>query len=117
MPEVPARPRRILVAWFRRRPVVGTRTDRVRDDFQHLEQFVQSRRGVEAFLEPKTTVTEVTVMLIAHDGEWTRRRVPSVEAARTWGHKLGVPVYDIALVGYPKRKREYDERRKQSGAL
>ena len=43
--------------------------------------------------------------------------VPSIEAARTWGHKLGVPVYDIALVGYPKRKREYDERRKQSGAL
>ena len=59
MPEVPARPRRILVAWFRRRPVVGTRTDRVRDDFQHLEQFVQSRRGVEAFLEPKTTVTSL----------------------------------------------------------
>ena len=71
--------------------------------------FVQSRRGVEAFLEPKTTVTEVTVMLIAHDGEWTRRRVPSVEAARAWGNRIGIPVYDIALVGYPKRKREYDQ--------
>ena len=76
------------MAWFRRRPRRrATRTDRVRDDFQHLEQFVQSRRGVEAFLEPKTTVTEVTVMLIAHDGEWTRRRVPSVEAARVLGQQ------------------------------
>jgi hypothetical protein len=102
------------VAWFRRRPTQGTRPDRARDDFQHLEQFVQSRRGVEAFLEPKTTVTEVTVMLIAHDGEWTRRRVPSVEAARAWGNRIGIPVYDIALVGYPKRKREYDQRRRLS---
>ncbi len=103
------------MAWFRRRPAQGTRTDRTRDDFEHLEQFVQSRRGVEAFLEPKTTVTEVTVMLIAHDGEWTRRRVPSVEAARSWGNRMRIPVYDIALVGYPKRKREFDQRRKLSG--
>jgi hypothetical protein len=105
-----------LVAWFRRRPTVGARTDRARDDFQHLEQFVASRRGVEAFLEPKTTVTETTLMLIAHDGEWTRRRVPSVEAARTWGNRVGIPVYDIALVGYPKRKREYDQRRKEANS-
>jgi hypothetical protein len=102
-----------LVPWFRRRSA-GTPANRPtqRDDFQHLEQFVTSRRGVEAFLEPKTTVTDVTVLLIAHDGEWTRRRVPSVEAARTWGNRVGIPVYDVALVGYPKRMREYNERRK-----
>jgi hypothetical protein len=103
-----------LVAWFRRRPGSGPSADRAKGDFQHLEHFVQTRRGVEAFLEPKTAVTEVTVMLIAHDGEWTRRRVPSVEAARAWGHRMGVPVYDIALVGYPKRKRDFDERRKRA---
>jgi hypothetical protein len=102
------------VAWFRRRSTTGGSTDRVRGDFQHLEQFVQSRRGVEAFLEPKTTVTEVTVVLIAHDGEWTRRRVPSIESARHWGNKVGIPVYDVALVGYPKRMREFNERRKQA---
>jgi hypothetical protein len=104
-----------LVAWFRRRPA-GTPSNRptARDDFLHLEQFVSSRRGVEAFLEPKTTVTEVTVLLIAHDGEWTRRRVPSVESARSWGNKVGIPVYDVALVGYPKRMREFNERRKQA---
>lgn len=103
------------MAWFRRRPA-GTPPNRPtpRDDFQHLEQFVSSRRGVEAFLEPKTTVTDVTVLLIAHDGEWTRRRVPSVESARAWGNKVGIPVYDVALVGYPKRMREYNERRKQA---
>jgi hypothetical protein len=102
------------VAWFRRRTAAAPDTRPTpRDDFAHLEQFVASRRGVEAYLEPKTTVTEVTVMLIAHDGEWTRRRVPGVQAARAWGNKIGIPVYDVALTGYPKRKRDYDERRKQ----
>jgi hypothetical protein len=102
------------VAWFRRRPGGASRTDRDRGDFDYLEQFVRTRRGVEALLEPKTTVTEVTIVLVAHDGEWTRRRVPSVATAKAWGNKLGIPVYDVALVGYPKRMREYNERRKQA---
>ncbi len=106
------------MAWFRRRPAGGPRSSRSseRADFQHLEHFAQTRRGVEAFLEPKTTVTENTVVLIAHDGEWTRRRVPSIESARAWGNKVGVPVYDVHLVGYPKRMREFNERRKQAEA-
>lgn len=102
------------MAWFRRRPA-KPRTDRAteRADFSHFEQFVQSRRGVEGFLEPQTTVTQTTMVLVAHDGEWTRRRVPSFEAARAFGHRLGIPVYDVALVGYPRRMREYNERRKR----
>ena len=76
------------VAWFRRRSAAtAAAARRQRDDFAHLEQFVATRRGVEAFLEPKTTVTETTVMLIAHDGEWTRRRVPE----RRGGPRLGQP--------------------------
>lgn len=103
------------MAWFRRRPTaLASNRPTARDDFAHLEQFATSRRGVEAFLEPKTTVTETTVVLIAHDGEWTRRRVPSVQAARQWGNKVGIPVYDVALVGYPQRMRDFNQRRKQS---
>jgi hypothetical protein len=104
------------VAWFRRRPAAAAAATRPtpRDDFGHLEQFVATRHGVEAYLEPKTTVTEVTVMLIAHDGEWTRRRVPSAQAARDWGSRRSIPVYDVALTGYPKRKRDFDERRRQA---
>jgi hypothetical protein len=113
--RTPQSPEEDLVAWFRRRPATGSRPARTeKADYQHLEEFVRSRRGVEAFLEPKTTVTETTVVLIAHDGEWTRRRVPSVESARIWGNKVGIPVYDVALVGYPRRMREFNERRKQS---
>jgi hypothetical protein len=29
--------------------------------------------------------------------------------------RRGIPVYDTALVGYPKRMREYNERRKAAG--
>ena len=80
-------------------------------DLEHLEQFVRSRRGVEALIEPRTTVTNTTVILIAHDGEWTRRRVGSPDDARRLGHRLGIPVYDVALVGYPQRMRDYNARR------
>jgi hypothetical protein len=68
---------------------------------------------VEAFIEPKTTVTETTVLLIAHDGEWTRRRVYSEGDARRFAHKLAIPVYDVRLIGYPQRMRDYNERRKR----
>ena len=104
---------------LRRRAKGGQRAGTLRkassEDTRHLDEWAASRRGVEAFVEPKTNVTEATVVLIAHDGEWTRRRVPSVEAARTWGNRNGIPVYDTALVGYPKRMREYNERRKAAG--
>jgi hypothetical protein len=66
---------------------------------------------VEALIEPRTTVTETTVILIAHDGEWTRRRVATPNDARRLGHRLGIPVYDVALVGYPQRMRDYNARR------
>lgn len=103
------------MALFRRRSKSGGSGDRVanRADLEHLEQFVRSRRGVEAFIEPRTTVTETTIVLIAHDGEWTRRRIDGPEGARRFGNRVGIPVYDVALVGYPKRMREYNERRKR----
>lgn len=83
-----------------------------RADLEHLEQFVRSRYGVEGFVEPRTTVTDTTLILIAHDGEWTRRRVPDPRAARDFGLRLGIPVYNVQLTGYPQRMRDYNERRK-----
>ncbi len=84
-------------------------------DREHLEQFARSRRGVEAFLEPRTTVTEMTVVLVAGDGEWTRRRVPGPQAARELGNSLGIPVYEVAATGYPQRMRDWTARRKAAG--
>ncbi|MEV4137442.1 hypothetical protein AB0J72_35360 [Dactylosporangium sp. NPDC049742] len=101
-----------MLAWFRRnRAAAGGRAAN-RDDVRHLEEFVRSRRGVEGFIEPRTAVTETTLLLIAHDGEWTRRRVDDPQAARQFAHKLSMPIYDVALVGYPQRMRDYNARNK-----
>src|SRR3954465_5189377 len=46
-----------------------------RTDLAHLEQFVATRRGVEGYVEPRTAVTETTIVLVAAHGEGTRRRL------------------------------------------
>ncbi|HEX3646958.1 MAG TPA: oxidoreductase [Pseudonocardiaceae bacterium] len=78
-------------------------------NIDYLADWASTRHGVEAFVEPKTTVTETTVVLIAHDGEWTRRRITE-SGARELGRRLGVPVYDVRKVGYPRRMRAYNAR-------
>ena len=86
-----------------------------RTDEKHLHEFVTTRRGVEGFVEPRTAVSDVTLLLVAHDGEWTRRRVPSVDWAHKFANKHQVPSYDAAVVGVPQRMRDYNRRRKQQG--
>ena len=78
-------------------------------------EFVPTRRGVEGFVEPRTAVSDVTLLLVAHDGEWTRRRVPSVKWAHEFCNKHQVPSYDAAVVGIPQRMRDYNRRKKQQG--
>ena len=108
------------MSWFRRtaRRVKKSRgyasQSRTVDDAvtSHLTQFARSRRGVEAFVEPKTAVTQTTLLLVAFDGEWTRRVVPSPEWAHSFAESLQIPGYDAAVVGYPQRMRDYDARRR-----
>ncbi len=82
-------------------------------DFEHLKAWTATHQGVEAFVEPRTAVTETTVVLVAVDGEWTRRRVDGPDGARRLARSLKIPVYDGQLVGYPQRMRDYDARRRQ----
>ncbi|HKS53392.1 MAG TPA: oxidoreductase [Pseudonocardiaceae bacterium] len=84
-------------------------------DLDHLEQWTTARRGVEAFVEPRTMVTETTVVLVAHDGEWTRRRVDGAQGAQRLAKRLKIPIYDVALVGYPQRMRDYTARQRLMG--
>ena len=77
---------------------------------RYLRDWAAARTGVEAFVEPQTAVTEVTVVLVAADGEWTRRRVGGEKGARALSKRLGIPVYDVQKVGYPQRMRDHDAR-------
>ena len=86
-------------------------------DQAHLDQWITGHRGVEGFIEPRTAVSEVTLLLVAYDGEWTRRRVPSTEWAHRFCNDRQVPSYDAAVVGIPQRMRDYNSRvrRQQKG--
>lgn len=83
-------------------------------DREHLEEFLRTRKGVEAFVEPATSVTQTTVLLVAHDGEWTRRRVPNPQTVFSWAKAKGVPCYDAGLVGYPQRMRDWTARQRRA---
>jgi hypothetical protein len=99
--------------WLRRRGSTSSTSEssgkRGRSqDRRYLEDFIATRHGVEAYVEPQTAVTSATVVLVAADGEWTRRPVPDAATAFAWAHKLGIPCYDVNLLGYPKRMREWN---------
>ncbi|MFC5994432.1 oxidoreductase [Pseudonocardia hispaniensis] len=81
-------------------------------DEEHLRSWAAARAGVEAFVEPRTTVTDTTMLLVAADGEWTRRRVSGPDGARRLARSLRIPVYDVQLVGYPQRMRDHDARQR-----
>jgi hypothetical protein len=106
------------MGWLRRSATKLKRGARVSRDGRgvddavtaHLTQFARSRRGVEAFVEPRTSVTQTTLLLVAFDGEWTRRKVPSPEWAHAFAVHLQIPGYDAAVVGYPQRMRDYNSR-------
>jgi hypothetical protein len=101
------------VGLFRRKQKSAPTGDRSasKDDRAHLEEFANTRRGVEAFVEPQTAMTQTTVVLVAADGEWTRRRVPSAAVAHEWANARGIPSYDAAVVGYPQRMRDFSARK------
>ncbi len=100
------------MALFRRRRKAGTLRAADSADSRYLTEWIASRRGIEGYVEPRTAVTDTTLLLVAIDGEWTRRRVPSVEWAHSFANKHGIPSYDAGVVGYPARMREYNRRQK-----
>ena len=105
------------VVWFSKRrrgnERAGRRPELDAAAIGHLEEFIQTRHGVEAFIEQPTTVTRATMLLIAHDGEWTRRSVESVTWARRFAAQHGLPAYDAGVVGYPQRMRDYNARHRR----
>jgi len=101
----------------RRKPAAAT-TDAPTDSdareatVAHLKDFVATRVGVEAYVEPVTNSTPTTMMLVATDGEWTRRRVPDPKTAWELAHDMGIPVYDVQRTGYPQRVRDWNSRQR-----
>jgi hypothetical protein len=75
---------------------------------KELEEFMTSRVGVEAFIEPSTTIYPTTLLLVAADGEYLRRPVKDRGQAERVCKERHIPIYDAAKVGYPRRMRDFD---------
>lgn len=98
----------------RRRTAAGavvSDRDANKADLAALKEFATSRKGVEAFVEPKTSVTQTTLVLVAGDGEWTRRRIANEKAAADLARHLKIPIYDANRMGYPQRMRDFNARK------
>lgn len=83
-------------------------------DLSHLRNFVATRVGVEAYVEPATSVTQTTVVLVATSGEWTRRRIAGPNQAKALAAELKIPAYDVTIVGYPARMRAWTAARRRA---
>lgn len=80
-------------------------------DLTKLQAFAAERKGVEGFIEPRTATQPTTLLLVDRLGASTRGAVRDPEDAASFCERLGVPVYDAAVVGYPKRMRDFEKGR------
>jgi hypothetical protein len=83
--------------------------------FPELERFVQEHKGVEGFIEPRTGTESASLLLVDRVGEHLRGPVREPEDAVAFGARLGIPVYDAQVVGYPKRMKDFEKRRRTEG--
>lgn len=104
-----------LRAWFKgqgKRSSPSKSTESAsRSSTKELSDFVRSRDGVEAYLEPKTAVYSTTLLLVAADGEYLRRPIKDRSHAAEFCGRHNIPLYDAAKVGYPRRMRDYEQGR------
>ena len=81
-------------------------------DLDHLRAFSRTREGVAFYVEPETTATDTTVVAVAFDGEWTRRRVGTPRAAEKLARSCKVAIHDVQVTGYPPEMRAWNARAK-----
>jgi hypothetical protein len=79
---------------------------------KELEVFAQERKGVEGYIEPKTATSPTTLLLVDRDGDHLRAAVREPDDAVTFCEGRGIPVYDAQVIGYPKRMRDFEKRRR-----
>jgi hypothetical protein len=81
------------------------------EDREAMREFVESRAGVEAYVEPKTVMHPLSVVLVAGDGEHRRFELSDDAYVRELAREHELNVLDAGRVGYPQRMRDYSRRR------
>ena len=108
----------VRVGWFSKRRVAAKVAKEQKEVdgvlLDHLDGFVTTRRGVEAWLEQPTSFNKPSILLVAADGESTRRAIPSIAFGYDFASRHDIPAYDAGVVPYPQRMREYGARNKRT---
>src|SRR5207248_8594251 len=74
---------------------------------QGMLDCLESRQGVEAYVEPKTVMHPLSAVLVAGDGEHKRFELSDDSYLRELIGTHNLKVFDAARLGYPTRMREY----------
>jgi hypothetical protein len=93
---------------FRRRRDTPTGPQASTKTLAELKEFMSTREGVEAYIEPPTSIYAMTLCVVAGDGEHLRRAIKDERQAKSLCTDQGVPLYDARIVGYPKRMKDYE---------
>jgi hypothetical protein len=76
--------------------------EEARDD---ILGFLDSHQGVEAYVEPKTVMHPLSVVLVDGDGLAKRFELREDAILRELAKTRHLPVFDATKVGYPERMR------------
>jgi hypothetical protein len=82
------------------------------EDRDAILEFVESHAGVEAYVEPRTVMHPLSVVLVAGDGEHKRFELADDAYIRQLAATHDIRVLDAARVGYPQRMRDYLKRQR-----
>ena len=98
------------------------RTDQLKRELKHIggpsEQraeivtWLDAHSGVEAYVEPKTVVSSLSVVFVDGDGEWRRFELAEDRFLKDVARERRIKVMDATRVGYPPRMRR---RRRDDG--
>jgi hypothetical protein len=93
----------------------GSRTDRVKRQLKGVPApdeprsemivWLDAHTGVEAYVEPKTMMSPLSVVFVDADGEWKRFPLAEDRYLRTLAKDRRIQVFDAGRVGYPPRMR------------
>jgi hypothetical protein len=92
------------------------RTDQMRRDLKHVSgrpgerrgeiaEWLDAHTGVEAYVEPKTVMSPLSVVLVDGDGDWRRFELTEDRYLRQLAKERSLPIFDAARTGYPSRMR------------